>query len=389
MSETIEKKKVGRPKKNIEDTSKSLEVKPPGKKRGRKPKPKTAEDLLPKIPKKRGRKPKPKTAEDLLPKIPKKRGRKPKERVYSINNFNLNTKDIEDENIILHLPLSFNKEEDIDNENKDPIPYEPNNTLQSDFEIVSDNNNKDLENEIEDYNTDKHEDNDSITLSTIKDNMEDYIILKKAGIEDKNYNIKSIVNTNVTPMLYEFMDNNNEFISTTNVACRWCAHTFSTSPIGIPIKYFKEKFYVDGCFCSFNCAASYIFNENISEKWERYSLLNLMYMKLTGKKSIKIKLAPPKEFLRLFGGYMDIEEFRNSSLVYNKNHKVISPPLISVIPQLEEIRLENLNREKSSSLLNNNFSMLNENTGLKLKRNKPLSNKNQTLESYMSLKILQ
>ena len=33
--------------------------------------------------------------------------------------------------------------------------------------------------------------------------------------------------------------------------------------------------------------------------------------------------------------------------------------------------------------------MLNENAGLKLKRNKPLSNKNQTLESYMSLKILQ
>ena len=50
------------------------------KKRGRKPKPKTAEDLKPKVKKKRGRKPKPKTAEDLKPKIRKKRGRKPKKK---------------------------------------------------------------------------------------------------------------------------------------------------------------------------------------------------------------------------------------------------------------------------------------------------------------------
>ena len=62
------------------------------KKRGRKPKPKTEEDLKPKIKKKRGRKPKPKTEEDLLPKVHKKRGRKPKQKTEEeLNNFGIQT----------------------------------------------------------------------------------------------------------------------------------------------------------------------------------------------------------------------------------------------------------------------------------------------------------
>lgn len=78
----------------VEPTETKSKVVAPPKKRGRPPipnkpvkicrprgrprKPRTIEDLMPKVPKKRGRPPKPKTAEDLLPKVPKKRGRPPK-----------------------------------------------------------------------------------------------------------------------------------------------------------------------------------------------------------------------------------------------------------------------------------------------------------------------
>ena len=62
------------------------------KKRGRKPKPKTLEDLKPKVKKKRGRKPKPKTMEDLKPKVKKKKGRKPKIKLEDTNKSDFNKK---------------------------------------------------------------------------------------------------------------------------------------------------------------------------------------------------------------------------------------------------------------------------------------------------------
>ena len=80
------------------------------KKRGPKPKPKnvTNEVLVP-VPKKRGRKPKNKSIEVKDPnKLPKKRGRKPKEVIVNVNKNIIN-----DEPIILHLPIKSNYNNDI------------------------------------------------------------------------------------------------------------------------------------------------------------------------------------------------------------------------------------------------------------------------------------
>merc|ERR1712054_529021 len=65
------------------------------KKRGRKPKEKTAEDLKPKVLKKRGRKPKEKTAEELIPREPRKRGRKPKDKYGAFSNNNISENKVE------------------------------------------------------------------------------------------------------------------------------------------------------------------------------------------------------------------------------------------------------------------------------------------------------
>ena len=122
--------------------------------------------------------------------------------------------------------------------------------------------------------------------------------------------------------------------------------------------------------------------------WERYSFLNLMYKKLYNQKFTKINLAPPREVLKIFGGYMSIEEFRDNSLRNDKVFSVIKPPLISIIPKIEEnISTSNKNSKGNAPIINENILAKTQNN-LKLKRNKPITNPNSTLQSFMDLKIV-
>ena len=55
-----------------------------------------------------------------------------------------------------------------------------------------------------------------------------------------------------------------------------------------------------------------------------------------------IKSAPPKETLKLFGGPLSIEDFRDSSNNYSKDFRLIVSPMTSIVPLIEEN-----NREKN------------------------------------------
>jgi hypothetical protein len=113
-----------------------------------------------------------------------------------------------------------------------------------------------------------------------------------------------------------------------------------------------------------------------------------MYKKLFNQKFTKINMAPPREILKMFGGYMTIEEFRENSLRGDKTFTLIKPPLISIIPKIEE------NISINSKVSKNSYPLVNENilnktqNNLKLKRNKPVTNPNSTLQSFMDLKIV-
>jgi hypothetical protein len=114
-----------------------------------------------------------------------------------------------------------------------------------------------------------------------------------------------------------------------------------------------------------------------------------MYKKLYNTKFIKVNLAPPREILKIFGGYMTIDEFRENSLKNEKVFTVINPPLISIIPKIEENISNNYkaNIKGNISLVNENILNKTQNS-LKLKRNKPVTNPNSTLQSFMDLKII-
>ena len=384
---------------NIEETTENLSIEPEKKKRGRKRKPKDETIIVEKIQKKRGRKPKIKEIDDNN-KVPKKRGRKPKEKIYSVKELPKTFfEENKNETFILHLPI---KTTDKNNSNS-PLPnmnndasysiYDEkmnnyninnNNLLPTQFDLLDENlEYKDISNLIFDS------DNQKIETYEKKDNNIN-IVIKKEEENENEIRTNKVIKKNLRNIMYEFINSNNEknWPESTNIYCWWCCHQFNGIPCAIPEYYKKDKFYVSGCFCSFNCSASYSFSKNDNNIWERFSLLNLMYKKLYNKKFIKINLAPPREVLKIFGGYMSIEEFRDNSFKNEKTFTVIKPPLISVIPKIEE------NISTSNKNLKNNIPVVNENilnkthSNLRLKRSKPVTNPNSTLQSFMDLKII-
>jgi hypothetical protein len=185
---------------------------------------------------------------------------------------------------------------------------------------------------------------------------------------------------NLKNILVEFINSNmyQEWPDQTNIHCWWCCHQFDGPPCTLPEYIRREKFYVSGCFCSFNCAASYNFNKNDNEVWERYMLLNLMYKKLYNTSFVKIEMAPPREVLKMFGGYMDIEEFRNHCIKQDRRFQVVKPPLISIIPKIEE-HIYPKNKAVNENIVNNTQ------TKLKLTRSKPLIAEKSTIQTFMNI----
>ena len=388
------------------------------KKRGRKPKPKP--DVVEvKIPKKRGRKPKPKSEEDQEPKVLKKRGRRPKDKIYSIIKNSHPMVEVND-NIILHLPV---KTENLNNEDEfgekrylkynpvinDPEPWEPSLSSEvigndnenplciNNFQEINQNNEYDEEYESDKNNNNygnysKYQEQDNISkeyknklnICNSYENQNDYIndtknLLNPEFVENENANANNNFSEN---SINSLCISESKFPNKTDIHCWWCCHGFESCPIGLPYKYEDQKFHIYGVFCSFNCACSYNFNDNDIKIWERFSLLNLLYKKVFKCSGInnKVKMAPPRQVLKKFGGYLSIEEFRKNCQNNDKSFKILMPPVISIIPQIEESNTIG-NFDKSIPIDSNKIKKADLN--LKLRRLKPIINPNRTLESYM------
>lgn len=123
----------------------------------------------------------------------------------------------------------------------------------------------------------------------------------------------------------------------TSTACYWDSHQFDTMPVIIPTKYFCKTFYFDiskGCFCSFNCAMAYLIEHSMTEQ---ISLLLYFYNCIFDTFVEQIKPALPRQFLKLFGGTMDINLFRKNSIDLRREYNLIIPPtFVFNVPKLEE-----------------------------------------------------
>lgn len=184
---------------------------------------------------------------------------------------------------------------------------------------------------------------------------------------------------------FEVKSKNSEWPTTTNISCYWCCHTFSNVPFGMPVKYTGNKFHVCGCFCSLECVTAFNFasNESQSEKWERYNLTNLL-SRMVGHAD-RVKPAPSRLTLKMFGGHMDVEEFREffaTSKILNINF----PPMMTLTQQIEELNECDVSSEyKYIPLDIDRINRYKEK--MTLKRTKPVTEYRNTLDCMMNLKI--
>jgi hypothetical protein len=289
--------------------------------------------------KRRGRKPKPEV-ENTEEKV--KRGRKPKTiyNTYDVGSNNtLVTTLSDDENIIVRLNVPIEPEPD-DQEH----PYA--------------------------YNRDEYRD-----ILNISDISAPVQILEKPD-QLKVINILKD---------FEEKNKNKEWPSNTSISCYWCCHKFDSAPFGIPVTYQADTFYVFGCFCSLECAAAHNFSQNINidEMWERYNLINLLSRKIQYAKTVKP--APDRLALKIFGGYMEIDQFR-SYYMTNKIININFPPMSSLSQQIEEINEYELNTDyKYIPLDHDRINKIKEQ--MVIKRVKPLINNKNSLENSMNLKL--
>ena len=212
-------------------------------------------------------------------------------------------------------------------------------------------------------------------------------IKQQREIDKEQFSCKLNKN-NVEKCLIQFNESNktSKWPTSTTIHCWWCCHSFEGPPCALPCDYKDSSFKVFGVFCSPECAAAYNFNDIHTgyDLWERYSLLNFLYRKIYNDNNIKIKIAPPKQTLKMFGGHLSINEFRINNTNYNNTYKLIIPPMISIIPVQELTSID----KGYSSVYDKKFFIdkdkLNDNSSaLRLKRSKPFNSNKNTLEKCM------
>lgn len=333
---------------------------------------------------KRGRKPKNKDddgvktdAQDEV--VKKKRGRKPTGKIYEINKSIIASMNSNMPNcIIAHLPLGdkdiekiIGKEdltltEDMCSESITDLIQPKNQYIQSNnsFIIEADD---DMKNK---YN-DKCVEYDILKkkYDELLEKFKKFSYLEDKITDDGTIEKKYYVNNS---SIYDV--DGNKWAESTDKWCKWCSHSFSTVPIGLPEKFCskEKKYYLRDCFCSFNCAAKYNF-EIIADYrvHERFSLLNNI-KKMIFKDCIKqIVPAPPREMLKCFGGEKTIEEFRSMCIPIPKDYNHLLPPMLPIFTVIEEI--PKFFYQDKNSRRKSDFG------DLKIKRTKPLLTQNNNL----------
>ena len=98
--------------------------------------------------------------------------------------------------------------------------------------------------------------------------------------------------------------------------CWHCCHSLGETPVPMPIEYDdKRRLYtVSGNFCSFACMSKYAQeSKRYSATGKRGMAIFQLWRDVTKSSSPKVPIAPPRQFLDVFGGHMSIDEFRQSS----------------------------------------------------------------------------
>ena len=259
----------------------------------------------------------------------KKRGRKPKggkiiQQIVPLNN-NTETKP----NVILHLKCSLKElQSNVSlSSNIESFNFLTKNDLK--YEIITSNQN--IFSNSNNYSTNNY--SNANNTNNINTNDDSEIYDDDCYSKNKENDIREIWKK-LKQLQHNLHINN---ISNKKSACFWCTCDFDNPPVYIPKHFINSSYHVYGCFCSPECAAAHLMEENIdsSSKFERYHLINNIYTKIYDYKK-NIKPAPnPFYLLDKYYGNLSIQEFR--SLLRNERlFLVVDKPLTRILPELHE-----------------------------------------------------
>lgn len=167
---------------------------------------------------------------------------------------------------------------------------------------------------------------------------------------------------------------------TPQTACFWCCHGFSWNSCILPKSYdaYKNVYSAEGNFCSPECALAYNYSDNRisdSTKWLQHSLLSTIYSNMY--KVRNLCPAPPRTLLRMFGGPLDIEQYREYTTGVNDIVLSELPPIRLYFPSMN-VQGPLRDIKKYVSLSHDVVEKASEQ--LRLKRSKPVTGNNPTLD---------
>jgi hypothetical protein len=174
----------------------------------------------------------------------------------------------------------------------------------------------------------------------------------------------------------------------TEISCFWCTHRFEGQPCIIPEREEKGVYRVYGNFCCPSCAMSYLLQESLDPhvRWERIALLNRIY---DTEGLGRIFPAPARETLDIFGGPISIESFRSTIASGKVRVDVHMPPMVSILGSIDTKPIDFFDSTLKNTLIHPTPLDKGPRTeeGLRLKRNKPLKDKESTLDSVMNIQF--
>lgn len=167
-----------------------------------------------------------------------------------------------------------------------------------------------------------------------------------------------------------------------STACFWCCHSFGWKASCIPVSYdaYENMYTCEGHFCSPECALAYVYADvTISDigRWSRHSLLADMYRSLYTTRDLVP--APPRSTLRMFGGPLDIEQYRQYLAASDDMVAVQLPPLRLHVPSMN-VQGPVRDVKKFVSLSHESVEKAKE---MRLKRSKPVHTNVATLDKCM------
>ena len=212
---------------------------------------------------------------------------------------------------------------------------------------------------------------DVVNVTPAESNFEYSDILKTVESSADRFN---------TDLLKSILDKVSVNFYSPQTACFWCCHTFEWCAVVLPISYdaYKNLYTCEGNFCSAECALSYNYADiklSDATRWNRHALLGHLYAVLYRDRDLSP--APPRTLLRLFGGPLDIKQYRDYTA--GSNDIVLSdlPPIRLHFPSMN-VQGPLRDIKKHVSLSSESIEKASEQ--LRLKRSKPVNLNVQTLD---------